>query len=320
MEIREKKIAFEDIDMVQLLGVNDKYLLLIERNFDANIISRGNNLIVLGSDEDISKIEKIVNELCYLLQKNKTLTDEDVSTVIGIVKTMTPSGQKNFADTAIFGGRKHLISANTPKQLEYFNSVMSKDLVFAIGPAGTGKTFLAVAMALRALKDNDVQRIIITRPAVEAGESLGFLPGALEEKIQPYLRPILDALRYMLSPEKVKSLLEKEIIEITPLAYMRGRTLSNSFIVLDEAQNTTKTQMKMFLTRIGPKSKVIVTGDITQIDLHRKSDCGLNEAVKILHGIDGIKFIHFERADVVRHKLVADIIRAYENNTKSENY
>jgi phosphate starvation-inducible PhoH-like protein len=318
MEIIEKKIAFEDIDMVQLLGVNDKYLHQIERNFEANLISRGNNLIVLGSDDDIIKIEKIVKELSYLLQKNKALTDEDVNTVIGIVKTMAPAGHKTIADNAIFSGRKHLISANTPRQLEYFNYVLQNDLVFAVGPAGTGKTFLAVAMALRALKDNDVQRIIITRPAVEAGESLGFLPGALEEKIQPYLRPLIDALKYMLSPEKVKSLMEKEIIEITPLAYMRGRTLSNSFIILDEAQNTTRTQMKMFLTRIGPKSKVIVTGDTTQIDLPRKNDSGLTEAVRILDGIDGIKFIRFEKKDVVRHKLVANIIRAYENNTQPE--
>ncbi len=318
MEIVEKKIAFEDIDMVQLLGVNDRYLHQIERNFDANLISRGNNLIVLGTGDDIIKIEKLVKELSYLLQRNKSLTDEDVSTIIGIVKTMTPAGHKTIADNTIFSGRKNLISANTPKQLEYFNFVLHNDLVFAIGPAGTGKTFLAVAMALRALKDNDVQRIIITRPAVEAGESLGFLPGALEEKIQPYLRPLIDALRYMLSPEKVKSLMEKEIIEITPLAYMRGRTLSNSFIILDEAQNTTKTQMKMFLTRIGPKSKVIVTGDTTQVDLPRKSDSGLTEAVRILDGVDGIKFVHFEKKDVVRHKLVANIIRAYENNTQSD--
>lgn len=315
MDLADKKIAFEDIDMVQLLGPNNAYLQLIENSFNAHIIAQGNNVLVRGSNDEILKIEKILTELAYILHRNKTILESDLRTIINITKTSSDTVIHNTNEMAIFHGRNDLIRANSPKQIEYFQKVMSNDLVFSIGPAGTGKTFLAVAMALRALKNNDVQRIIITRPAVEAGESLGFLPGALQEKIEPYLRPITDALRYMLSPDKVKSLIDKEIIEITPLAYMRGRTLSNSFIILDEAQNTTRMQMKMFLTRIGAKSKVIVTGDVTQIDLPNKKLSGLKDAERLLQSIEGIDFVYFDNKDVVRHQLVARIIRAYEHDT-----
>lgn len=314
MELAEKKIVFEDIDLVRLLGPNDRFLKQIEKSFSSDILIRGNNLVIKGSEDEIHGIEKVFKELAYMLNRNKNLTESDVATVIGIIKAESGKSGRSKGEKPIFQGRKDLISARTPKQIQYLNTVIEKDLVFAIGPAGTGKTFLAVAMALQALKNNEVSRIIITRPAVEAGESLGFLPGDLREKVEPYLRPVTDALQYMLSPQKVKTLIESEVIEITPLAYMRGRTLSNSFIILDEAQNTLRSQMKMFLTRIGAKSKVIVTGDVTQIDLPKKQLCGLTEAEKILRDIDDIGFIYFDNKDVVRHKLVAKIITAYENS------
>jgi phosphate starvation-inducible PhoH-like protein len=219
-------------------------------------------------------------------------------------------------DNVIYWGIANPIRARTPKQTLYYKKVLANDIVFSIGPAGTGKTFLAVAMALAAFKRNEVSKIILSRPAVEAGESLGFLPGDLKEKIDPYLRPLTDALSYMMSFEKVKALMEKNIIEITPLAYMRGRTLNNAFIILDEAQNATITQMKMFLTRLGENSKAIVTGDITQIDLPRTEDSGLIHTNKLLQNIDGIDFVYFDDNDVVRHRLVAEIIRAYEKEAE----
>lgn len=239
MELTEKKLIFEDIDLLSLFGMNDMNIKIIENRFKTNIVVRGNTVILKGSDSEIGKIESIFKEMAYMLKRNKTLNEHDVKTVLDLIDVNTSKSSKNFADNSIFNGEKEIIRARTPKQIEYFEKVKNNDLVFSIGPAGTGKTFLAVAMALSALRNNLVSRLIISRPAVEAGESLGYLPGDLKEKIDPYLRPITDALRHMLNHEKLKTLMDRQTIEITPLAYMRGRTLSNAFIILDEAQNAT---------------------------------------------------------------------------------
>jgi len=315
--LTEKRIEFEDIEPVALFGTNDIFINMIENRFKAGIIVRGSSLILKGEENEIEKIEKILNEMNYMLKRNKNLIESDVKTVIDLVDNKpkgSDSHSARFMNQVIFQGVKDSIRVRNAKQHDYFKLIQQNDLVFAIGPAGTGKTFLAVAMALASLRNNEVTRIILSRPAVEAGESLGFLPGDLQEKIDPYLRPLMDALHFMISAEKVKSLIEKNVIEITPLAYMRGRTLSNSFIILDEAQNATATQMKMFLTRLGPNSKAIVTGDITQIDLPHHAVSGLKEAQRLLKNIDDIGFIYFDNKDVVRHKLVAEIIKAYEND------
>lgn len=316
MEIQEKKLKVEAEDLRDLLGSNDQNLQMIENKFQSTLIIRGENIIIRGNPNEVKIIEKVFNELIYILHRSGTLNINDVSTVLGLVDSNnnTNSNHKTFdRSNIIYSGIKETIKIRSPKQKEYFDKVQQNDLVFAIGPAGTGKTFLAVAMALASLKKNEVSKIILSRPAVEAGESLGFLPGDLTEKLDPYLKPLTDALFYMLSSDKLKNYMEKGVIEIIPLAYMRGRTLNNSFIILDEAQNATITQMKMFLTRLGANSKAVITGDITQIDLDRKENSGLINANKVLHNIEGIEFVYFSEKDVVRHKLVADIIKAYEN-------
>ncbi len=314
MEIIEKKIKLDNISLLDLFGVNENYLSIIENRFKSLVLVRGNNLIIKGEQDEVRTISMVFKELLYMLKRNGKLSADDVTTVLDLVgvNKVNKQGKKENSENEIYEGRKDIIKARTPRQLDYFKKVQNNDLVFAVGPAGTGKTFLAVAMALAALRNNDVSRIILTRPAVEAGESLGFLPGDMKEKIDPYIRPLIDALQFMLSAEKLKILMEKNIIEITPLAYMRGRTLNNSFIILDEAQNATKMQMKMFLTRLGANSKAIVTGDITQIDLAKDSMSGLIDATKILRNVKGIEFAEFSDADVVRHPLVARIIKAYD--------
>lgn len=321
MELTEKKIKLIDIDIPTLLGMNDSYLRLIDNKFESTIIVRGENLILRGEPDEVKILHKIFTELIYIIRRNSALTFNDVSTVLELVDGRPDSLRRGNAaeDGVILYGNKDVIKAKTPNQHQYCKMVQDNDLVFAIGPAGTGKTYLAVAMAVAALKRNEVTKIILSRPAVEAGESLGFLPGDLNEKLDPYMRPLTDALFQMIPPEKLKGLYEKNIIEITPLAYMRGRTLNNAFIILDEAQNATNTQMKMFLTRFGFGSKAIVTGDVTQIDLPDKANCGLIEAQHILRGVKGIDFVHFDSKDVVRHELVARIINAYEkkDNIKS---
>ena len=320
MEILEKKIKLDDADLLTLLGYNDTFLRLIENRFRTAIIVRGNNLILKGDSDEIKLIETIFKELTYLINRNGTLNEHDVTTVIDLVTASQSPEPVPVSDpnSIIYQGPKDVIRARSKKQADYFQAVNNNDLVFSIGPAGTGKTFLAVAMALASLKRNEVSKIILSRPAVEAGESLGFLPGDLQEKLDPYLKPLTDALFNMLTAEKMKSLMDKDIVEITPLAYMRGRTLNDSFIILDEAQNATITQMKMFLTRMGTNSKAIVTGDITQIDLHKKRDSGLVDVQNILKGIDGIEFVYFSERDVIRHKLVAEIIKAYEKVSEKD--
>jgi phosphate starvation-inducible PhoH-like protein len=310
-------INLDDTDLVSIFGANDSLLNLIESAFESTIFVRGNQIIITGNEEEVTVIDSIFKELIYMVKKNGVLNDTDVKTVIQL-STINKSTPETFSikndDNVVYKGFKNQIRTKTKTQIEYFQKVKTNDIVFSIGPAGTGKTFLAVAMALRELKLNEVKRIVLTRPAVEAGESLGFLPGDLEEKIDPYLRPITDALQYMLSPEKYKLMKERNIIEINPLAYMRGRTLNNAFVILDEAQNTTETQMKMFLTRLGVGSKAIITGDITQIDLPKSKKSGLISAQRILKNIEGIDFVYFSENDVVRHRLVAEIIKAYDKD------
>jgi len=310
-------INLEDSNLVTIFGANDSLLNLIESAFDSTIFVRGNQIVLKGDEKEVNLLKSVFKELLYMIEKNGVLNDTDVKTVIQLA-TVNKVDPKEFSiknkSNIIYAGYKNQIRAKTKTQLEYTETVLKNDIVFAVGPAGTGKTFSAVAMALNELKKNEVKRIILTRPAVEAGESLGFLPGDLQEKIDPYLRPITDALQYMLSPEKYKIMRERNIIEINPLAYMRGRTLNNAFVILDEAQNTTETQMKMFLTRLGIGSKVIITGDTSQIDLPRNKKSGLVSAQRILKNIGGIKFVYFNENDVVRHKLVAQIIKAYDND------
>ena len=321
MDIVEKRIRISGVDPLSLLGINDSNLQIISDRFDANIIVRGDNITIKGNEDEAARVEKVFKELMYVLDKTGVLRPDDVVTVVELVsgegeaagasETGT-STQADNRDVVVLSARNDLIKPKTPGQRQFVRAVQRNDVVFAVGPAGTGKTYLAVAMAIAALRNKEVQKIVLTRPAVEAGESLGFLPGDLKEKVIPYLRPLYDALDDMLPQDKLKLYVEKNVIEIAPLAYMRGRTLSNAFVILDEAQNASAMQMKMFLTRLGVNSKAIITGDITQIDLPQKSLSGLVEIQKVLKGVEGISFVYLEKTDVVRHKLVKDIIDAYE--------
>lgn len=318
MHIIERKLKVQDVNPLDLFGSQEIHLQLIENKFDTAITVRGDQIVLRGEPNEVRKIESIFTEMMYTLQRNGKLAAADVSMIIDLVDGgragQQPALSTDDLDSVILWGKKEVIRARTPKQMEYYRKVQANDVVFCIGPAGTGKTFLAVAMALSALRANEVSRIILSRPAVEAGESLGFLPGDISEKIDPYLRPLLDALGDMVSPDKLKSMLERRIVEIVPLAYMRGRTLNNSFIILDEAQNSTKVQMKMFLTRMGQNSKCIVTGDVTQVDLPAKTESGLLDVHRLFQDIKGIEFLEFDKVDVVRHRLVAEIISAYERD------
>jgi phosphate starvation-inducible PhoH-like protein len=311
MDLIEKRIKLDGVDVLGLLGTNDGNLQLIEDHFNTNIVVRGENVIIQGTSEEVEQVDKVIKEMVFVLNKNRQLLKKDVETILDLVTEGEEIIRENYSDIILFT-KNDCIKVRGNAQKEYFRKTQQNDLVFAVGPAGTGKTYLAVAFALSSLKRKEVQKIVLARPAVEAGESLGFLPGDFREKIDPYLRPLYDALDEMLPPEKLKSYLEKRIIEIIPLAYMRGRTLNNAFVILDEAQNTTSMQMKMFLTRLGVNSKSIITGDITQIDLPSKTISGLVEIQDIVKKIDGVAFVYFDKNDVVRHKLVRDIIEAYE--------
>jgi len=304
-------VALQDISEAQAIsGQHAEYLKLIEEKFNANVLLRGEGFEVIGGEEDVQGAAKVLEELLTLLRSGQTIGINDVKYAIRMVKR---SGKVIEAGDAIpVLSKRGVIRPKTPGQRRYIEAIKNYDLVFAIGPAGTGKTYLAVAMAVAYLKSGKVSRIILTRPAVEAGEKLGFLPGDIQAKIDPYLRPLYDALYDMLSPETVSKYIEKGIIEIAPLAFMRGRTLNSSFIILDEAQNATIDQMKMFLTRLGFDSKAVVTGDITQIDLPSKKDSGLVDVQEVLAGVEGIAFVYFTKEDVVRHELVQKIIEAYE--------
>ncbi len=313
MDIVEKRIKMSGVDALSLLGINDSNLQIISDRFDANIIVRGDSILIKGEESETNRVEKVFKELIYVLNRTGVLKTDDVITVIELVSGESEKQESGDSkDIVVLSAKNDLIKPKTPGQRQLVRAVQKNDVVFAVGPAGTGKTYLAVAMAVAALRNREVQKIVLTRPAVEAGESLGFLPGDLKEKVIPYLRPLYDALDDMLPQDKLKLYVEKNIIEIAPLAYMRGRTLGNSFVILDEAQNASSMQMKMFLTRLGVNSKAIVTGDITQIDLPQKSLSGLVEIQKVLKNVQGVSFVYLEKIDVVRHKLVKDIIDAYE--------
>lgn len=320
----EKVVNLENISLIDFLGVENKNIDSLAAAFPkSRIVSRGNQIVLKGSTSEIVQIDDILNSLIEHYHKYGRITEENVQAYIAreeeIALPDAPDGSSE--DIIIYGTKGTAIKAKTVNQQRLVDTAREKDLVFAIGPAGTGKTYISVAMAVKALKNKQVKKIIITRPAVEAGENLGFLPGDLKEKIDPYLRPIYDALNDMIPFEKLRYYMEREIIEIAPLAYMRGRTLNNAFILLDEGQNTTPMQMKMFLTRMGPESKMIVTGDISQIDLPHNQRSGLKEAVRILGHVKTIGFVELSDKDVVRHRLVRDIIEAYnrESPRKEEN-
>lgn len=313
----EKIITLEDVSMVDFLGIHNSNIKEVAAAFpESKIISRGNEIRIQGTAPEIIRITDVIDSLLAHYQKYGKITNDNVKGYLNGVSKMPVAGGEDDDDVILFGNKGLVVKAKTTNQRLLVEQASKYDLVFAIGPAGTGKTYTAVAIAVKALKNKEVKKIIITRPAVEAGENLGFLPGDLKEKIDPYLRPIYDALDDMIAPEKLKLYLESRVIEIAPLAYMRGRTLNNAFILLDEAQNTTPMQMKMFLTRMGPSSKAIITGDKSQIDLPKNLKSGLIDSLTVLKGIKGISFVELDGSDVVRHRLVKDILAAYE---KSEN-
>ncbi|MBE6716263.1 MAG: phosphate starvation-inducible protein PhoH [Ruminococcaceae bacterium] len=302
---------------VSLFGSFDENIRMIEKEYGVDIVNRGGSLKVCGEDVDVVKACKALQGLMMLINKGEQLTEQNVRYCISLVNEGNDDKLPSIASDCIcitMAGKP--VKPKTLGQKKYVETINKNTIVFGVGPAGTGKTYLAVAMAVKAFRAKEINRIILTRPAVEAGEKLGFLPGDLQQKVDPYLRPLYDALFDMLGADSFQKYQEKGNIEVAPLAYMRGRTLDDSFIILDEAQNTTPEQMKMFLTRLGFNSKIVVTGDITQIDLPDGKKSGLKEAVKILKGIDDIETVRFSEKDVVRHRLVQDIIKAYEKGEK----
>jgi phosphate starvation-inducible PhoH-like protein len=312
------KNNFDDNNLVQnLFGEKNKNLKFVENLMGVKINVKGSNIAVWGDEPEVKLASKLLDELYTLLKKGYPLYTSDFDYAIRILSGNNSANlQEIFLDAVYIPTNKRVITPKSIAQKEYIEAIRRYDIVFGIGPAGTGKTYLAMALAMNSLNKKEVERIILTRPAVEAGEKLGFLPGDLYEKVNPYLRPLYDAIYDMVDFEKAASLVQRGQIEIAPLAFMRGRTLNNSFVILDEAQNTTTEQMKMFLTRLGHNSKAVITGDITQIDLPDGKPSGLVEAQEILAGIGGIKFSYFTEKDVVRHRLVQDIIKAYEDMEK----
>ncbi len=305
-------IPIDTFNPVEFFGVNDANLEVIRKNFpELKLVARGNEIKVIGDEKNIHTFSEKINRLIQHYQKFGSLTPDNVEHFLADRSNRDASPQPPVGEVLVFGQNGIMVRARTPNQKKMVESSEKNDILFAIGPAGTGKTYTAVALAVRALKNREIKRIILTRPAVEAGENLGFLPGDLKEKIDPYLRPLYDALFDMIQGEKVKSYIESGVIEVAPLAFMRGRTLDNAFVILDEAQNATESQLKMFLTRMGPSAKFIVTGDVTQIDLPRNQPSGLVQAIKILSNIKGVDFIYLDAQDVVRHRLVKEIIEAY---------
>ncbi|NQX38344.1 phosphate starvation-inducible protein PhoH [Pedobacter steynii] len=321
--MNELKLTLESVDPVQFWGANNEHYEIIKNAFPKlKVVARGNEVKVLGDEKELKVFEQKYTLLLNQLEQYSTLTASDVESIL-VSRKAAPASENGTAEkpvaapaggggeVIVFGTNGLMVKARTANQRRMVDSIVKNDVLFAIGPAGTGKTYTAVALAVRALKNKEIKRIILTRPAVEAGESLGFLPGDLKEKVDPYLRPLYDALDDMIPAEKLKLYLENRTIEIAPLAFMRGRTLDNCFVILDEAQNSTDLQLKMFLTRMGPSAKFIVTGDITQIDLPKKQMSGLHNALRILDDIPGIEIIYLTGEDVVRHKLVKRILKAY---------
>ncbi|HHL73487.1 MAG TPA: PhoH family protein [Bacteroidetes bacterium] len=323
-EVIERQIDISGVDQAIFLGPGDRNIKKIEAAFSATITVRGNKVLVRGDQQEADEIERLITELIFIYNRNKQILPEDVQTVISVVRKPAQAGAaepsaRNGDEqdwSAILYTKDRSIKPKTAAQAKYCSAVQDNDLVFAIGPAGTGKTYLAVALAVAHLRDKRVSRIILTRPAVEAGESLGFLPGDLLEKVDPYLRPLYDALADMIPAEKLQRYLANKTIEVVPLAYMRGRTLNDAFLILDEAQNTSIGQMKMLLTRIGINAKAIVTGDVTQIDLVDGTESGLVQVQEVLQNVPGVAFVYLNDQDVVRHRLVRDIIKAYDSYTQ----
>ena len=312
-ELKEKYIdTIDQQEMVGVCGRNDEFLRIIRDNFDCFFVARGNTIAIKGAAAEVEMAEQLLQELLFLYRQGLPLTTHDVRYSVFMVREgKTMSLHKMYADTIIINNRGRQVKAKTIGQWEYVEAIRKNHITFGIGPAGTGKTYLAVALAVAALKRKEVERIILTRPAVEAGEKLGFLPGDMQDKVDPYLRPLYDGLYDVLGNETFKKYLSKGIIEVAPLAFMRGRTLNDAFIILDEAQNTTPEQMKMFLTRFGFGSKMVITGDITQIDLPMGKNSGLNQSAKILEQVSGVAVQRFTDQDVVRHEIVGAIIKAY---------
>ncbi len=309
-----KEVPFRNTQYVpQLLGIHDEHRKLIEKAFHVHITLQEDEFSITGTPDGVQRVEHLLLEIDQLLSRGYKVDTADIKFMIRIVlENTTPDIQGIFSERIPVSSKRQFVVPKSARQRQYIQAIRTHDIVFGIGPAGTGKTYLAMAMAVSALMQKECERIILARPAVEAGEKLGFLPGTLSEKVNPYLRPLYDALFDMMDFEKAQRLIEKGTIEIAPLAYMRGRTLNNSFVILDEAQNTTSEQMKMFLTRLGFYSKAVITGDITQIDLPNGKVSGLIEVQKILQHIEGIRFVYFTERDVVRHELVQQIIKAYE--------
>jgi len=312
----KKIISFNNIHPVDIFGIHNSKINIINNiHPQVKIIARSNEIILEGPKKHIDNIENAINTLIYEIENNNTVDDNNF---ILMLENKYHIDKNKHNNIIVVGERGNIVKAKTINQKRLVSVINKCDLIFAIGPAGTGKTYTAVAIAVNALKNKQVKRIILTRPAVETGENLGFLPGDMKNKLDPYLQPLYDALRDMIPNEKLISYIDDGTIQIAPLAYMRGRTLDNSFVILDEAQNTTIGQMKMFLTRMGKYSKFIITGDITQIDLPNSQKSGLIHSIQILKGINGIEFIHFSEQDFVRHPLIADILNAYNNNNNNK--
>jgi phosphate starvation-inducible PhoH-like protein len=313
-ETLSKEIQFQDTTQLpQIFGINDAHLRLIGKGLHVRLQARDRGLSIQGEAAAVDKAEQFLQELCELMAGGYTIDLHDLRLMLRLYeRSPHPEMRHIFSDRIAVPSRRRYVSPKTEGQKSYVDAIRHHDIVFAIGPAGTGKTYLAMAMAVSSLFNKEIERIILVRPAVEAGEKLGFLPGDLQEKVNPYLRPLYDALFDTMEFERAQKMMERGTIEIAPLAYMRGRTLNDSFIILDEAQNTTSEQMKMFLTRLGYNSKAVITGDVTQVDLAPGKVSGLVEVQDVLRGIEGIRFVYFTERDVVRHELVQQIIRAYE--------
>ncbi|WP_028297848.1 PhoH family protein [Olivibacter sitiensis] len=318
--MNELLVKLEQVDPVMLWGAQNEHFELIKKYFPKlKLVARGNELKVLGEMDESQLFKEKFNNILQHLERFHSLSSNDIEHILdaspavnqGVASTVEKASTSFGGEPIVYGPNGIVVRARTANQRKMVDSIIKNDVLFAIGPAGTGKTYTAVALAVRALRNREVKRIILTRPAVEAGENLGFLPGDLKEKVDPYLRPLYDALDDMIPVEKLRMYLENRTIEVAPLAFMRGRTLDNCFVILDEAQNATEMQLKMFLTRMGPTAKFIITGDITQIDLPKKQQSGLHNALKLLDHIEGIDMIYLSGADVVRHKLVRRILEAY---------
>jgi phosphate starvation-inducible PhoH-like protein len=317
--MNEKIITLDSVEPVEIYGVNDVKLNVIKKYFPKlKLIARGYSLKVLGEAKEISRFEKKLDLLVDHYHKSGVLTDTVIERLLGQTGDNLLDSREEGNDIILFGNNGLVIKAKTENQRKMVSSVIKNDMLFAIGPAGTGKTYTAVALAVKALKNKEVKRIILTRPAVEAGENLGFLPGDMKEKLDPYMQPLYDALNDMIPTEKLNQHLESRTVQIAPLAFMRGRTLDNAFVILDEAQNTTESQMKMFLTRMGANAKFIITGDVTQVDLPARQPSGLLQALRLLKKTEGISIIELDTTDVIRHKLVKAIIEKYEGTKKAE--